>query len=51
MLLFLIMSAAASNAGRQTAGMKIIYIILHSLNSICKTSLVDMKLPVSVVLE
>ena len=24
--------------------MKIIYIILHSLNSICKTSLVDMKL-------
>ena len=28
-----------------------IYIILHSHNSICKTSLVDMKLPVSVVLE
>ena len=48
MLLFL--SAAASNAGRQI-WMKIIYIILHSLNSKCKTSLVDMKLPVSVVLE
>ena len=48
MLLFL--SAAASNAGRQI-WMKVIYIILHSLNSICKTSLVDMKLPVSVVLE
>ena len=29
----------------------IMYIILHSLNSICKTSLVDIKLPVSVVLE
>ena len=37
------LSAAASNAGRQI-WMKIIYIILHSLNSICKTSLVDMKL-------
>ena len=48
MLLFL--SASASNAGRQI-WMKIIYIVLHSLNSICKTSLVDMKLPVSVVLE
>ena len=48
MLLFL--SAAASNAGRQI-WMKIIYIILHSLNSKCKTSLVDMELPVSVVLE
>ena len=44
------LSAAASNPGRQI-GMKIIYIILHSLNSICKTSLVAMKLPVSVVLE
>ena len=41
---------SASNAGRQI-WMKIIYIVLHSLNSICKTSLVDMKLPVSVVLE
>ena len=37
------LSAAASNAGRQI-WTKIIYIILHSLNSICKTSLVDMKL-------
>ena len=37
------LSAAASNAGQQI-WMKIIYIILHSLNSICKTSLVDMKL-------
>ena len=37
------LSAAASNAGRQI-WMKIIYIISHSLNSICKTSLVDMKL-------
>ena len=44
------LSAAASNAGQQI-WMKIIYIILHSLNPICKTSLVDMKLPVSVVLE
>ena len=48
MLLFL--GASASNAGRQI-WMKIIYIVLHSLNSICKTSLVDMKLAVSVVLE